>query len=101
MGYHKNNNIFVIMYFTQVTGNRNKFNSNFKILSFFLIITQTYEVLFLLWRQAESFDGANNPVVALKGAKVSDFANCSLSTVSSTTLTVNPDIPEAYQLKQW
>ncbi|XP_018021755.1 replication protein A 70 kDa DNA-binding subunit isoform X2 [Hyalella azteca] len=55
-----------------------------------------------LWaEQAEKFDGTGNPVIAVKGAKVSDFGGVSLSLLGSSTLQVNPDISEAHQLKGW
>lgn len=55
-----------------------------------------------LWgNEAEEFDGSNFPVVAIKAAKVSDFGGRSLSTMMSSTLAVNPDIPEAHGLRGW
>ncbi|KAH8554654.1 putative replication factor-A protein 1 [Umbelopsis sp. PMI_123] len=60
------------------------------------------QVKLTLWdRQAESFDSTSYPVVACKGCRVSDFGGRSLSLLSSGTLKVNPDIPEAKQLRQW
>ena len=37
----------------------------------------------------------------MKGARVSDFGGWSLSVLSSSTMIVNPDIPEAYKLRGW
>ncbi|XP_033126766.1 replication protein A 70 kDa DNA-binding subunit-like [Anneissia japonica] len=55
-----------------------------------------------LWReQAETFDASNNPVLAIKGAKVSDFGGRSLNLSSGAVLQMNPDIPRAHQLKGW
>nr|XP_057936409.1 replication protein A 70 kDa DNA-binding subunit [Doryrhamphus excisus] len=55
-----------------------------------------------LWGdEAEKFDGSSQPVVAIKGAKVSDFGGRSLSASFSSTLMINPDIPEAYKLRGW
>ena len=51
--------------------------------------------------QAEEFDGSSNPVLAVKGARVSDFGGCSLSLINSSTLQINPDIPEAFGLRGW
>ena len=51
--------------------------------------------------QAEEFDGSSNPVVAVKGARVSDFGGCSLSVLNSSTVQINPDIPEAFRLRGW
>lgn len=39
--------------------------------------------------------------MAFKGVKVGDFGGRSLSMFSSATMTVNPDIPEAYSLRGW
>jgi replication factor A1 len=41
------------------------------------------------------------PVIAFKGVSVSDFGGRSLSMFSSSTMTVNPDIPEAHGLRGW
>lgn len=55
-----------------------------------------------LWgAEAEEFDGSGCPVIAIKGARVSDFGGRSLSTTMSGVMTVNPDIPEAHQLRGW
>uniref|UniRef100_H3DFJ8 Replication protein A subunit n=1 Tax=Tetraodon nigroviridis TaxID=99883 RepID=H3DFJ8_TETNG len=55
-----------------------------------------------LWgEEAENFDGSGEPVVAIKGAKLSDFGGRSLSASFSSTLMINPDIPEAYKLRGW
>ncbi|TIC40441.1 replication factor-a protein [Wallemia mellicola] len=55
-----------------------------------------------LWgKLAENFDQVNEPVIAFKGVKVSDFGGRSLSMVGASTLFVNPDIPEAHSLRGW
>jgi len=57
-----------------------------------------------LWgEQAEKFDehANSNPILALKGAKVSDFGGRSLSALYSTVIKVNPDIPDAHALRGW
>uniref|UniRef100_I3MX58 Replication protein A subunit n=1 Tax=Ictidomys tridecemlineatus TaxID=43179 RepID=I3MX58_ICTTR len=55
-----------------------------------------------LWGEdADKFDGSRQPVMAIKGARVSDFGGRSLSILSSSTIIVNPDIPEAYKLRGW
>ncbi|XP_040380009.1 replication protein A 70 kDa DNA-binding subunit C-like [Oryza brachyantha] len=46
-------------------------------------------------------DSGLNPVVALKGARVSDFGGRSAGTISSTQLIINPDFPEVERLRQW
>ena len=55
-----------------------------------------------LWgKQAETFNHDDEPVIAFKGVKVGDFGGRSLSMFSSATMSVNPDIQEAHQLRGW
>lgn len=55
-----------------------------------------------LWgKQAEDFDGSENPVVLLKGAKLGDYNGRTISVGTSTVFQINPDIPEAHKLKGW
>ena len=37
-------------------------------------------------------------MLAVKGARLSDFGGCLLSLINSSTLQINPDIPEAFKL---
>ena len=60
------------------------------------------EVNLTLWgTTAEKFNGDNNPILAIKGAKVSDYNGVSLSTISNTTLQINPDLPQCHELRGW
>ena len=60
------------------------------------------EINLTLWgSNAENFNNEGNPVVAIKGVKVSDYGGVSLSTLSSSTIQVNPQMPEAFALKGW
>uniref|UniRef100_A0A3B5A3W3 Replication protein A subunit n=1 Tax=Stegastes partitus TaxID=144197 RepID=A0A3B5A3W3_9TELE len=53
-----------------------------------------------LWgEEAEKFDSSGQPVVAIKGARLSDFGGRSLSALFSSTVMVNPDIPETFRLR--
>lgn len=55
-----------------------------------------------LWgAEAEGFDGSQFPVMAIKGAKVSDFGGRSLNVSFNSVIYLNPDIPEAHQLRGW
>ncbi|XP_030041574.1 replication protein A 70 kDa DNA-binding subunit isoform X2 [Microcaecilia unicolor] len=55
-----------------------------------------------LWgEEADRFDGSRQPVVAIKGARLSDFGGRSLSVLSASTLMLNPDIPKSFQLRAW
>ena len=42
-----------------------------------------------------------HPVLTIKGARVGDFNGKSLSTVSSSIVATDPDIPECHELQQW
>lgn len=67
-----------------------------------LMDTSGKEVTVTLWgEEAEKFDGAGQPVVAVKAARLSDFGGRSLSAQFSSTVMVNPNIPEAFQLRGW
>ncbi|XP_077422624.1 replication protein A 70 kDa DNA-binding subunit isoform X2 [Vanacampus margaritifer] len=59
-------------------------------------------VTLTLWGEdAEQFDGTSQPIVAIKSAKVSDFGGRSLSASFSSTMMINPDVPEAHKLRGW
>lgn len=60
------------------------------------------EVRLTLWgTTAESFDGSQQPILAVKGARLSDFNGRSLSLLSSSSFQINPDIREAHKLRGW
>ncbi|KAG0598564.1 hypothetical protein M758_12G084200 [Ceratodon purpureus] len=46
-------------------------------------------------------DSGQNPVVAVKAARVSDFSGKSVGTISSTQLVINPDHPRAREVREW
>lgn len=52
-------------------------------------------------KTAKGFDTELGSVIAFKGTKVSDFGGKSLSLLSSGTMSVDPDIPDAHRLKGW
>ena len=57
-----------------------------------------------LWGDmAETFNVVpqENPVVAFKSVRVTEFNGKSLSSLSSTTYLVNPDMHEAYEIRGW
>ncbi|KAL7283639.1 hypothetical protein ACG7TL_003075 [Trametes sanguinea] len=61
-----------------------------------------FSVRVTLWgKQAEQYNATDQPVVAFKGAKVGDFQGRSLSVMSSSSIFINPDIPEAHLLRGW
>jgi replication factor A1 len=61
-----------------------------------------YSVRITVWGKiANNFDAQPESVIAFKGTKVSDFGGKSLSLLSSGTMAVDPDIPDAHKLKGW
>jgi len=46
-------------------------------------------------------DSGLNPVLALKGARVTEFSGKSVNTTGSTHVKVDPDFPEAESLRRW
>ncbi|TPX18437.1 uncharacterized protein E0L32_011678 [Thyridium curvatum] len=67
-----------------------------------LVDDSNFSVRLTIWgKTATNFDCQPESVVAFKGVRVSDFGGRSLSLLSSGTMAVNPDIPEAHRLKGW
>jgi replication factor A1 len=67
-----------------------------------LVDDSNFSVRVTVWgKTATSFDAQPESVVAFKGMRVSDFGGRSLSLLSSGTMSVDPDIPEAHRLKGW
>jgi len=61
-----------------------------------------FSVRATVWgKTANGFDAKPESVIAFKGMRVGDFGGRSLSLLSSGTMTVDPDIPEAHKLKGW
>lgn len=56
-----------------------------------------------LWDStAEQFDGSSMPVVAIKGGRLAEFlGGKSISINNNSTMSINPDIPKAHQLRGW
>lgn len=67
-----------------------------------LVDRTNFSIRLTLWgKQAESFSAPDQPVIAFRGVRVGDFGGRSLSMVSSSTMSVEPDIPEAHELRGW
>ncbi|KAL5183152.1 Replication protein A DNA-binding subunit B [Glycine soja] len=65
-------------------------------------------VVVSLWNELATTTGQElldivdkSPVVAIKSLKVGDFQGVSLSTIGKSVVLVNPDIPEAKNLRSW
>ncbi|KAK6183944.1 hypothetical protein SNE40_006506 [Patella caerulea] len=55
-----------------------------------------------LWgNDAQQFSGDGNPVIAVKGARLSDYGGRSLSVLASSQMIMNPDIRESHFLRGW
>ena len=61
-----------------------------------------------LWQNLASNEGAELdklqtecPIIALHGVRANDYNGVSLSTVSRSSIIMNPEIPEAKELKEW
>lgn len=77
-------------------------NRETSVRKFFLVDQSNAQIRCTLWgKEAEDFEGSGNPVISFRGARISDYGGCSLSTTGGTTMTVNPDVSEAHTLKQW
>ena len=58
------------------------------------------EVQLTLWGgMAENYSEAANPIVAIKGARVSDYNGVSLSSGFQSVIQFNPDLPQSHELK--
>lgn len=67
-----------------------------------LVDKTNYLVRLTVWgNAAEKWEASSDEIIAFKGVKVSDFGGRTLSTVHSSTITVNPDIDEAHTLRGW
>ncbi|EIW84857.1 replication factor-A protein 1 [Coniophora puteana RWD-64-598 SS2] len=61
-----------------------------------------FSVRMTLWgKQAELYSAEDQPVIAFKGVKVGDYGGRSLSMMSSSLMSISPDIPEAHALRGW
>ncbi|KAH8592769.1 hypothetical protein B0O99DRAFT_689322 [Bisporella sp. PMI_857] len=67
-----------------------------------LVDDSGYSVRLTIWgKGATNFEANPESIVAFKGVKVSDFGGRSLSLLSSGSMVIDPDIPEAHKLKGW
>ncbi|KAG3249027.1 Replication protein A DNA-binding subunit [Phytophthora idaei] len=68
-----------------------------------LVDDSNAEIKCTMWNEQAQQDCSNwlNQVLAIKGCRVSEYNGRSISTVGSSSLTVNPTIPEAGHLVTW
>ncbi|XP_046840478.1 replication protein A 70 kDa DNA-binding subunit-like [Xenia sp. Carnegie-2017] len=69
------------------------------------IMDKTASITCTLWgHEAQSLEQyvGSNPIIAIKGAKVSDFSGKSISVLSSSAIHIDPDnVQESFELRQW
>uniref|UniRef100_A0A1B0CNK6 Replication protein A subunit n=1 Tax=Lutzomyia longipalpis TaxID=7200 RepID=A0A1B0CNK6_LUTLO len=68
-----------------------------------LVDTSKASVNLTLWgNDAENFDCTYQPVVAIKGARITEFGGGkSISLIGSSIMKMNPDIPEGHKIRGW
>lgn len=64
--------------------------------------SRRFQVTLTIWgTEAEEFNAQDNSVIAIKGARIGEFNNGkNLSTLSSSLIQLDPDIPEAHRYCQ-
>ncbi|ORX55345.1 replication factor-a protein [Piromyces finnis] len=68
----------------------------------YIVDDSGFKVRLTLWaKHAEDMRYEDKPVVAFKAVKVNDFQGKSISTLSSSIISFNPDIPEAHRISGW
>lgn len=63
-----------------------------------------YEIRLTLWGEkalSNQYNWSSQPIVAMKGCKVGDYQGRTLSTMNSSSIVMNPNIPEGIELHQW
>ncbi|EPR79989.1 Replication factor-A protein 1 [Spraguea lophii 42_110] len=67
----------------------------------FILVDKTGSVRVTLWNNLVETELDNNPVVALKNMRATEYNGVSLSTISSSSIVINPELEEAYELRGW
>ncbi|KAI0690590.1 replication factor-a protein [Cytidiella melzeri] len=79
-----------------------KFNKTVTKRELVIVDRSGYSVRLTLWgKQAEQFTEVDQPVVAWKGLRVTEFQGRSLSMASSSSMEINPDLPDSHVLRGW
>lgn len=78
-------------------------NKEFKKRELVLVDTSDAAVTLTIWGDdAVNFDGHVQPVILVKGARVSEFnGGKTLSLGNGSVMKINPDIPECHKLRGW
>jgi len=68
----------------------------------FLVDDSGYKIKVTLWgKHTEDTRYKDNPIVAFKSVKVNDFQGKSISTLSSSIISFNPDIKRSHEISSW
>lgn len=69
----------------------------------YLLDQSNHEICLALWgKDAEDFTSAeDNPIIAIRGAKLGEYLGGKTLSTSGSTLRINPEIPVAFKLKGW
>ncbi|KIP12317.1 hypothetical protein PHLGIDRAFT_124212 [Phlebiopsis gigantea 11061_1 CR5-6] len=86
----------------ELTEFTSKANNTLKKRELTIVDRSGASVRLTLWgRQAEKFEAEGDAIVAWKSVKVGDFGGRSLSMISTSSMEINPDIPDAHVLRGW
>jgi replication factor A1 len=68
-----------------------------------LVDDSSSEIKLTLWgeKATANYDWASHPIAAFKGVKVGDYGGRSLSSLNSSTILLNPNLPEALRIHNW
>jgi len=84
------------------TGNSSRTGKEYTKRDLKIVDKSMIELRLTIWgEQAKTFNADGNKVIAVKSCKVSDFGGVSLSTLQSSIIRINPDIPKGHELKGW
>jgi len=68
----------------------------------YLVDDSNFKIRVTLWgKHADDLRFQDKPVVAFKSVKVNDFQGKSISTLSSSIISFNPDIEQAHRISGW
>ncbi|KAJ1809120.1 Replication factor A protein 1 [Coemansia sp. RSA 2599] len=107
LGKFEKNHVVDVLAVVKSVGDLNEFTTKSgdrKMIKRDLVLVDKsgFQVRATLWGEdAQSYSAGAEPVVAFKGLRVGDFGGRSLSLASMGTYAVNPDIPDAHQLRGW
>lgn len=66
-----------------------------------IVCDPTGSIRLTLWGQQAEADFDENPILAIKDAKVGEYRGFTINTIPSSQVIINPERKEAYELKGW